>query len=78
MDVHGPKTMKRELFNWIFIQIFLTKTFCPSPNRYLQFAKRYSIILKADRAVYCAVLHTNVGPVRRSPANHVRRGTEQH
>ena len=70
--------MKRELFNWIFIQIFLTKTFCPSPNRYLQFAKRYSIILKADRAVYCAVLHTDVGPVRRSLVNHVRRGTEQH
>jgi hypothetical protein len=78
MDVHGPKTMKRELFNWIFIQIFLTKTFCPSPQPLLQFAKRYSIILKADRAVYCAVLHTDVGPVRRSPVNHVRRGTEQH
>ena len=55
------------------------KNFLPQPpNRYLQFAKRYSIILKADRAVYCAVLHTDVGPVRRSPVNHVRRGTEQH
>jgi len=33
MDVHGPKTMKKELFNWIFIQIFL---------------RQYSIILSAD------------------------------
>ena len=62
-----------------FYSIFLTKKLsAPAPNRYLQFAKRYSIILKADRAVYCAVLHTDVGPVRRSPVNHVRRGTEQH